>query len=121
MKVNIEVNENNTIIQWKSYPLEEETAVEIKDPYSIRLGVDKFVNGKLIRNKKEYEKTIILIEKHRRIQEFKKKLTESDYKLFKYLEGELTTEEFEVYKKERKQYREEINKLEEEIADAVDT
>ena len=115
MKVNIEANKNGIIVQWKSYPLDEATAIEVKDPYSIHLGVDKFIGGKIVRDNKTYKKTLERVEKQARIEELKQLLKDSDYKLFKYLEGELSEEEFSTYKAERQSWRNEINQLEEEL------
>ena len=116
MKINILTNENNIIIQWTSYPLDESKPIlDIKDPDSIHLGVDKFVDGKLVRDSKKYKKILDLQEKQCKIQEFKKKLAETDYKLFKYLDGELTNEEYESIKAQRHEWREQINQLEDEL------
>ena len=115
MKVNIEANKNGIIVQWKSYPLDETMAVEVKDPYSIHLGVDKFIDGKIVKDNKTYKKALERVEKQARIEELKQLLKDSDYKLFKYLEGELSEEEFSTYKAERQSWRNEINQLEEEL------
>lgn len=50
-----------------------------------------------------------------RIKELKKLLQNSDYKAIKYAEGELSNEEYIPIREERKQWRAEINQLEEEI------
>ena len=52
------------------------------------------------------------------IMELKIKLKETDYKAIKYAEGELSAEEYAETKAQRRAWREEINKLEEEIKDA---
>lgn len=49
------------------------------------------------------------------INKLKKLLASTDYKALKYAEGELTELEFAPDKAQRKSWREEINKLEEEI------
>lgn len=46
----------------------------------------------------------------------KKQLEESDYKAIKYAEGLLTEEEYAPIKAERQQMRDEINRLEAELA-----
>jgi hypothetical protein len=46
----------------------------------------------------------------------KQQLQESDYKAIKYAEGWLTEEEFAPIKAERQAIREEINRLEAELA-----
>lgn len=48
----------------------------------------------------------------RDIFELKSKLRESDYKAIKYAEGEITAEEFEPVKAERRAWRVKINELE---------
>ena len=45
------------------------------------------------------------------------KLAETDYKAIKYAEGELLEEEYAETKAQRKEWRKEINKLEEELKD----
>ena len=55
-----------------------------------------------------------LIERQRtgRIAELKKLLQATDYQAIKYAEGELSAEEYEPIKQQRKEWREEINALE---------
>ena len=108
MKINILTDENNIIISWTSYPIDE-------NPDTIHLGFDKLIDGKLVKDSKNYKKALLSQEKHCRIDALKKKLSESDYKLFKYLEGELTEDEYLVIKAERQSWRDEINQLEEEL------
>ena len=48
----------------------------------------------------------------REIFELKSKLRDSDYKAIKYAEGEMTAEEFEPVKTERRAWRAKINELE---------
>lgn len=116
MKINIVTKEDGTIESWTSYPFDEtKPHVSIKDPYSIHLGVDKFIDGKIVKDNETYKKTLLLHEKFRRIDELKKKLSDTDYKLFKYLEGELTEEEYQSIKSDRQAWRNEINQLEEEL------
>ena len=116
MKINYVLKEDGTIESWTSYPFDESKPyITVKDPSTIHLGIDKVVDGKLVRDKEKYQNTLEIEEKHRRILVFKKKLADSDYLLFKYLEGELSKEEYEQIKIQRQSYREQINKLEEEI------
>lgn len=49
------------------------------------------------------------------ILELKQKLSNTDYQAIKYAEGELTEEEYAPIKAQRKAWREEINRLEEEL------
>ena len=116
MKINIVTKEDGTIESWTSYPFDEnKPSIEIKDPYSIHLGIDKFINGKIIKDNKAYQKILELQEKRRQIDECKKNLSETDYKLFKYLEGELSIEEYQQIKSQRQEWRNQINQLEEEL------
>lgn len=116
MKINIVAKEDGVIESWTSYPFDEtKPTLEIKDPYSIHLGVDKFIDGKLVRDSKTYKKVLILQEKQSEILDLKKKLADSDYKLFKYLEGAISEEEYQLIKNERQEWRDRINQLEEEL------
>jgi hypothetical protein len=49
------------------------------------------------------------------ILNFKQKLKDTDYQAIKYAEGELTEEEYAPIKAQRKEWRVEINRLEEEL------
>lgn len=64
------------------------------------------------------EQEIKVIKNNNRIIELKQKLQETDYKAIKYAEGELSLEEYAETKAQRRAWREEINKLEEELKDA---
>ena len=64
------------------------------------------------------EQEIKVIKNNNRIIELKQKLQETDYKAIKYAEGELSGEEYAETKAQRRAWREEINKLEEELKDA---
>ena len=64
------------------------------------------------------EQEIKIIKNNNRIIELKQKLQETDYKAIKYSEGELSAEEYAETKAQRRAWREEINKLEEELKDA---
>ena len=63
------------------------------------------------------EQEIKVIKNNNRIIELKQKLQETDYKAIKYSEGELSAEEYAETKAQRRAWREEINKLEEELKD----
>lgn len=52
--------------------------------------------------------------KESRIRELKQLLASQDYKTIKYMQGELTEEEFAEVKAQCKSWRDEINKLEQE-------
>lgn len=64
------------------------------------------------------EHEIKTIKNNNKISELKQKLAETDYKAIKYAEGELSVEEYAETKSQRRAWREEINKLEEELKDA---
>ena len=64
------------------------------------------------------EQEIKTIKNNNRIIELKQKLEDTDYKAIKYAEGELSVEEYAETKAQRRAWREEINKLEEELKDA---
>lgn len=49
------------------------------------------------------------------ILQLKQKLLNTDYLCLKYAEGELTEEEYAPIKAQRKEWREEINRLEEDL------
>ena len=53
--------------------------------------------------------------KLKKISELKQKLAETDYVCLKFVDGELTQAEYAETWQKRKQWREEINKLEKEI------
>lgn len=50
-----------------------------------------------------------------RIMELKRKLYETDYLAIKFMENELSAEEYEPIKQKRRSYRAEINSLEEKL------
>lgn len=64
---------------------------------------------------KEQEKKYEIFKKQQRIIELKGKLTETDYQAIKYAEGEMTDEEYEPIRLQRKAWRNEINELEEQL------
>lgn len=52
------------------------------------------------------------------INALKQLLANTDYRAIKHSEGEMTDEEFAPTRKQRKEWRERINELEEQISDA---
>ena len=72
----------------------------------------RLVNGNIV---DETNKILKLEEKQKRIAELKQKLAETDYVCLKFVDGELTQAEYAETWQKRKQWREEINKLEKEI------
>ncbi len=82
------------------------------DPNKLLIGVDKIIDGKVVRDeqaKKDFEQSI---HKYERINELKKQLADTDYLAIKFAEGELTAEDFTPIKAQRKAWRAEINDLE---------
>ena len=55
--------------------------------------------------------------KEQKIAALKQRLIESDYRAIKYAEGLYTEEEYQPYKEQRKQWRDEINQLEQELGE----
>lgn len=117
MKINYKLNENSTI---RSYAISyDDTGLDIGD-YEIKIGCDKIVNGNLVKCTDEEYKSFINRAKAKkeaetRISEFKKLLSESDYKALKYAEGIISESEYAVIKTQRQEWRNEINKLEEQL------
>lgn len=107
MKVNLQLNESNIIIGFSITPFDFSLPIiEVNDPYTdIQVGVDSFVDGKLV-------KGTLKEDTFARILELKKKLAETDYKLMKFMEGELSEEEYAPIKVQRQEWRKEINELE---------
>ena len=70
-----------------------------------------FVNGKI--KEIEIPEEEYTIPKEIQIQELKQKLSETDYIACKIAEGEATVEEYSDVIAQRRAWREEINKLEE--------
>ena len=60
----------------------------------------------------EQEKEISYMETIIQINDYKKKLEDSDYKALKFIDGEFTEEEYAPIREERKNYRIKINELE---------
>lgn len=78
-------------------------------------------NGELVSNP-NYQEYVALQEQkkqrvlnRKRIKELKQLLAETDYRAIKYAEGLYTDEEFAPYKKQRQEWRDEINRLEVEL------
>lgn len=66
------------------------------------------------------EEIRIIKRNHLRMQELKQKLAETDFQAIKYAEGEMTEEEYEPIKQQRKVWRKEYNELEREIKELED-
>ena len=120
MKINLKI-ENDIIVEYQTVPLVEETAIEITDEQFLLL--EQYV-GCL---DKDFNIVQDLIDKKRMIQAkksrifmLKKFLSNSDYKVMKYMEGQLSSQEFQPTKILRQSWRNEINRLEQEIAEVIE-
>lgn len=113
MLANLILDENNYIINVITFPITEELpVVEIESATSIHLGIDKLVDGQIVFDQEKYQEKQERIAKAERIQELKNYLADTDYKVFKYMDGEISEEDYAVIKQARKDAREEINRLE---------
>lgn len=74
----------------------------IKNDCQYHIEAGKIVLGKSLQEQRE-----------ERILELKRFLSDTDHKAIKYAEGEFTAEEYAPIKQQRKEWREEINELEE--------
>lgn len=85
-----------------------------------------WVNGELAKNPNYQEYFNEQAEKFKkaetqsRINQLKNKLAETDYRAIKYAEGEYTEEQYAPYKKQRQEWRDEINRLEVELGVTID-
>ena len=64
---------------------------------------------------KKIEEENEILQKQNEIQSLKLKLQQTDYQAIKYAEGELTAEEYEPMKIQRKEWRYKINELEAQL------
>jgi len=105
-KINYTLNNENIIISYHTIPLDlTQPYIEVADDVNIIVGLDKVINGELIKDtEKEY--------KINRIAELKQLLSNSDYQALKHADGVLTDEEYESMRIQRQLWREEINELE---------
>lgn len=100
---------------YQTYPLDSST-IEVSEQVLEQIGITKCFDLDTMSvvdydNSEELEKQ----EKQDRIQELKQLLSNTDYKAIKYAEGMLSEEEYAETKALRQSYRDEINKLEEEL------
>lgn len=103
----------NDIITGYSYNyLENIPEIEIENPTTIRLGIDKYVNGKIIKDEAAYQKQVQRDTAIGRIEELKNLLLNTDHKVVKYMEGLITEEEYNEVKAQRQAWRAEIHELE---------
>lgn len=100
------------------YVLEDKSdlALKIKQNYphiQLKVENDKIVD--VIINAEEQEKEKAIQEKGKQIRKLKQQLNKTDYQAIKYAEGQLSEEDYLEMKTQRQSWRDEINKLEEEI------
>lgn len=88
------------------------TLIEVDDKYC-DCAIEDFDENVFNINKYNARKRIPLIKEQ--ISQLKIKLADSDYKILKYLEGELSQEEYDEIVAKRKEWRKEINELEEQL------
>lgn len=116
MKINYVLDDNNVIIGWSSFPFDEnQPYIEIEEPDTIRVGIDKIINGVLEKDDNKYSQVERIAELDTKIQKFKLLLAQSDYKLYKFMDGAMSEEEYAPIRAQRKNYRDAINQLEKEI------
>lgn len=116
MKVNLALDKDSVIVGFSIFPFDSALpTLEVADPYTdILIGVDSFVDGKLVKGTPKTNN-------YAEILRLKRLLEESDYKALKYAEGELTEDEYASTKEQRRLWRTEINALQDEAsADAGD-
>ena len=74
--------------------------------------MEKFLENLTTKQKEMYNITAEIARK-------KRALADTDYKVLKFIEGELTEEEFAPIRQQRKAWREEINELEVNLNDLI--
>lgn len=104
-----------TEFEYQSFP-EVEGMIDVEDSVLLEIGKTKkfdVLNNKVV----NYDNSTELAreEKEDRIAKLKELLSQSDYRAIKYAEGLYTEEEYAPYKYQRQAYRDEINRLEEEL------
>ena len=82
----------------------------------VEISQDKLKDYRPLEWQDNYQ-TVILrpITKEEKIEDLKQSLSNTDYLCLKYAEDELTEEQYAPIKAQRKEWREEINRLEEEL------
>lgn len=112
MKINYELDKDNRVIQWRDFPLDESLpTIEIKNPYNIQLGIDRIIDGKLVADLEKRAEVAQREVWNLELAQLKKQLADTDYQAIKFAEGELTAEEYEPIKQQRKTWRKQVNSL----------
>ena len=93
---------------YQTFPITEDM-IDIDEDILSQVGKTKqFKNGQIV----DYTSNASTI---LQINQLKQKLVATDYKAIKFAEGELTAEEYNETRQQRKKWREEINILEEKL------
>lgn len=100
-------------------PYIEITEQERKQPLPDKYSYYAVVNGKFTIKRRNPTKEELEADNRqvveREISELKRKLSDTDYKAIKYVEGFLTEEEYKETKAQRQMWRDRINELESKI------
>ena len=93
---------------YQTFPITEDM-IDIDEDILNQIGKTKqFKNGQVV----DYISNASTI---LQINQLKQKLVDTDYRAIKFAEGELTAEEYNETKQQRKKWRKEINLLEEKL------
>ena len=117
MRINYKLDSENRIIGWSCIPFFEKLpSIEIEKPEEIILNFDMIIDGVYISKKEDFVARKAIENQIKdikyQIDQLKEKLQETDYRLYKFIEGYYTVEEYKPYKIQRQAWRDEINRLE---------
>lgn len=119
-KANYRLNADGTIMEYCIDPFHpNEPYIEIEDDVTIHPGFDRVIDGKYVPDgaafQRDVERREIRSNKFVRLAKLKSFLANTDYEVIKFVEGEISPEEFEPIKLQRKAWRAEIKRLEDEL------
>jgi len=119
-KANYRLNADGTIMEYCIDPFHpNEPYIEIEDDVIIHPGFDRVIDGKYVPDgaafQRDVERREIRSNKFVRLAKLKSFLANTDYEVIKFVEGEISPEEFEPIKLQRKAWRAEIKRLEDEL------
>ena len=122
MRVNYILNDQYQIISWYAIPFDEKKPYITlqEDPHDvIHLYISQVINGQFVENLTEYQNYLATrkIEENikNEINQLKSQLQLTDYLTMKYMEGQLSEEEWDAAKIKRQEWRDRINELENEL------
>ena len=119
MKVNYKLNSDGYIVEYVVHPFDPyKPWIEISNPQKIHLYWDTVKDGRLVCNHQygEVERYLKRIQTlQAEIIKYKQKLNETDYLALKHFEGEISDEDFAATKKERANWRKQINSLQKDL------